>query len=120
MSTTDITCLFMLHNYIVILRNRFFLNNSGNPEPISMKLYIVMGTQTRRFSGNLGRPQSRAAKVAQNKKTNLFVMEICDISDYFSAVDLREIWTQHMNRCHQSFQIRKRIAKIFPKGSFTP
>ena len=64
-----IVCRGWATAYIVIIRNRVFAYNSGNPEPIWTKFYTVMGAQMRRFPGNFGQPRSRAAEMAQ-KKTN--------------------------------------------------
>ena len=56
--------------YIVIMRNPFSVNNSGNPEPIRTKFYTMSGAQMGRFPGNFGRPRSRVAKMVQ--KNELF------------------------------------------------
>ena len=61
-----VLCRSRLSSYIAIVRNRFLVNNSGIPEPISMKFYTVMGIQMGR-SGNFGRPRQMAAKTAQKR-----------------------------------------------------
>ena len=47
---------FVNNNDMIIVRCRFFANNSRIHEPIWMKLYVglVIGSQMERFSENLG------------------------------------------------------------------
>jgi len=51
---------------IVMIRNRLFVNNSGNLEPIRTKFYTLTGARMGRFLRNFGRPRSRVAKVGKN------------------------------------------------------
>ena len=56
----------------VIVRKRFFTNNSGDPGSIRMKFHMVTGAQIERCRENFGQPRSMAAKMAL-EKTELFV-----------------------------------------------
>ena len=46
-SLLDPLGVFSLSLCIVMIRNRFFVNNSGNPEPIRAKFYTVTGAHMR-------------------------------------------------------------------------
>ena len=57
-----------VHACTVIVRNRLFVNNYGNHEPIRTKFYTVTRVQMWHFPGNFGRLRSKAAKMALKKK----------------------------------------------------
>ena len=91
-----------------------FVNNSGVPEPISMKFYLVTTDGDKKF-------WATSVESGQNgpEKANFFVMETMPPKCHFSAADLCEIWIQYMNWCHYQ-SLLERIAKFFFSGSFTP
>ena len=50
-----------------IVRNRFFVNNIGIPEPIRVKFYAETGAQVGHFIGNFGRSRSMTSIMAKNE-----------------------------------------------------
>ena len=105
--------------YIVMTRNRFFVNNSSNPELIQTKFYTVTGAQMGHFPGNFGCPRLRAIKMAQ--KNHFFVRDTTTPKCHFSAAVLRE----HFETTRESMwsfinPFQKKNCNIFRKGVIYP
>jgi len=102
-------------SFIVIIRNRFFVNNS-NPEPIIVKSYVVMGIQISFFPLTLGDLSQGRPKWPPKKTNFLPGRQLSSPKCCFSATDLREIWRQYVNRCRHVFS--ENNCQTVPKRSF--
>ena len=102
--------------YIDRLKSFFFLNDAGNPKPVSMKFYTVMQTQTGCFPGNL----VTLVKNGQNGPQKTFCKGDNASEMSFLSVHFLEIWKQFVSLCrHHSF--RNRTANFFSlRGHLLP